>query len=145
MISLESLARLVAEHGAKFSIPVPPLAIGDREFATDDRPVLMGAVNLSRDSTYRDSIATSLEVAVRKARVMSAQGADVVDIGAESSTARAVRVGPGEQIAALEPVVTALVGEGITVSVETYEPAVAKTCLKAGARVLNLTGGGRRR
>ena len=71
-------------------------------------PALMGCVNLSRDSTYRESIATSTESAIRKGRVLAAQGADLVDVGAESSTAKAARVDPQQQIDALVPVVGAL-------------------------------------
>ena len=52
----------------------------------------MGTVNLSRDSTYRESVAVSPESAIRKARIQVAQGAHVVDVGAESSTARAERI-----------------------------------------------------
>ena len=65
----------------------------------------MGCVNLSRDSTYRESIATSTESAIRKGRVLAAQGADLIDVGAESSTAKAARATPQQQIDALVPVV----------------------------------------
>jgi dihydropteroate synthase len=99
----------------------------------------MGTVNLSRDSTYRESIAVSTEAAIRKARTQVAQGASVVDLGAESSTARAARVDAPRQRAALGPVVEALAEECV-VSVETYQPEVVETCLAAGARILNLTG-----
>jgi dihydropteroate synthase len=102
--------------------------------------MLMGTVNLSRDSTYRESVAVSVESAVRKGRVMAAEGADIVDIGAESSTAAAARVGPAAQIAALVPVVEELVDSGILVSVETYEPSVVEAALAAGASVVNMTG-----
>ena len=99
----------------------------------------MGTLNLSRDSTYRESVAVSTRAAIRKARVQIAQGADVVDVGAESSTARAARVGADEQIARLVPVVTEIAVETVA-SVETYEPRVVEACLKSGARVLNMTG-----
>ena len=71
---------------------VAPLRVADRVFDVDSQPVIMGTVNLSRDSTYRESVAVSADSAVRKAAVMAAEGADIVDIGAESSTARAARV-----------------------------------------------------
>ena len=110
-----------------------PVTIGAGE------PVLMGTVNLSRDSTYRESVAVSAEAAIRKARVQVAQGARLVDIGAESSTARAARVSAAEQRSILLPVVEALATECV-VSVETYRLEVVQACLAAGARVLNLTG-----
>ena len=99
----------------------------------------MGTLNLSRDSTYRESVAVSTRSAIRKARVQIAQGASVVDVGAESSTARAARVQADEQIARLLPVITEIAVETV-VSVETYEPRVVEACLKSGARVLNMTG-----
>ena len=99
----------------------------------------MGTLNLSRDSTYRESVAVSTRSAIRKARVQIAQGANVVDVGAESSTARAARVRADEQIARLLPVITEIAVETV-VSVETYEPRVVEACLKSGARVLNMTG-----
>ncbi|QIK75275.1 dihydropteroate synthase [Nocardioides piscis] len=72
-------------------------------------------------------------------RIQAAQGASVIDLGAESSNATAARVGADEQIATLVPAVEGLV-EHAVVSVETYEPRVVKACLAAGARVLNMTG-----
>jgi dihydropteroate synthase len=140
VISLSALADLVDRHGADLLQPCSPLRIGDRSFDVDDVPVVMGTVNLSRDSTYRESVAVSTESAIRKARVMAAQGADIVDVGAESSTARAARVGAPEQVAALVPVIEAVSADGIAVSVETYEPSVVRACLEAGAVVLNMTG-----
>jgi dihydropteroate synthase len=105
----------------------------------DQAPTLMGTLNLSRGSTYRESVAVSPESALRKARVQVAQGAHVVDVGAESSTAHADRVGAADQVKALAPVVEALAAEAV-VSVETYEPTVVSACLAAGARILNMTG-----
>ncbi len=140
MISLADLAALANRHEGSWGKPVAELWIGDRSFDTDLTPVVMGTVNLSRDSTYRESIAVSVESAVRKARVMAAEGAQVVDIGAESTTARAVRVPGAQQAAALVPVVAAVVAEGVAASVETYEPEVAAAGLGAGAVVLNMTG-----
>lgn len=138
MITLADLADLASRYPEALRAPVGPLRIGDREIGP--RPAIMATVNLSRDSTYRESIAPSRESAIRKARVASASGADVVDIGAESSTARAARVGVDDQLMRLLPVVEGCVAEGICVSVETYEPQVARAGLKAGAQVLNMTG-----
>jgi dihydropteroate synthase len=140
VITLRELARLAAEHADDLDRPVEPLRLGDREIDTDTRPAVMGVVNLSRDSTYRESVVTSPESAVRKGRVLAAQGADVVDVGAESSNGTSARVDADRQVATLVPVVRALAESGVTVSVESYEPPVVAACLEAGARVLNLTG-----
>ena len=100
MISLAGLAGLVQEFGDAEQHSVGPLLIGAQSLDVDARPAVMGTVNLSRDSTYRESIATSTASAIRKARVQAAQGAHLVDIGAESSTARAARVGAEDQVRA---------------------------------------------
>jgi dihydropteroate synthase len=105
----------------------------------DDLPLLMGVVNLSRDSTYRESIAGSTGAALHKARVQTAQGARIIDLGAEASSDTADRVGPDEQIDKLLPVVEEL-SRDTAVSVETYRPAVVRAVLDAGARMINLTG-----
>ena len=138
MISLEDLAALWDAFSADLALPLAPVRIGDVVIG-DAAPVLMGTLNLSRGSTYRESVAVSHESAIRNVRVMVAQGAQVVDIGAESSTARAERIAADDQIAALVPVIEALAGE-VVLSVETYEPSVVRSSLAAGARVLNMTG-----
>jgi dihydropteroate synthase len=140
-VDLISLARLAAEHSESWAHPVAPVRIGGVERDLDADPLIMGVVNLSRDSTYRDSVAVSAESAIRRARVMHAQGAGVVDLGAESSTLRAARVGELDQAAALVPVIEALTALGVPTSVEAYSPRVVADCLTAGASVVNLTGG----
>jgi dihydropteroate synthase len=140
MISLSTLAHLADTFRSDLDQAVAPLLVGDRVFNTDTLPAVMGCVNLSRDSTYRESIAPSVEAAVRKGIVLAAQGADFVDIGAESSGAKASRIGTREQITSLVPVIEQLSSAGIVVSAETYDPDVARACLKAGAKLLNFTG-----
>lgn len=135
MLSLAGLAGLVEAWGVPDDHPVPPLPLPG-EPAT----AVMGTLNLSRDSTYRESIAISVESAVRKGRVMAAQGAHLIDIGAESTTRAAARVGAADQAAALVPVIERLTDEAIPVSVESYEAPVVEAALKAGATVINLTG-----
>jgi len=138
MISLSALAALHSEYADDLARPVEPVTVGGVTIGGRE-PVLMGTVNLSRDSTYRESIAVSTEAAVRKARTQVAQGAHLVDVGAESSTAAAARVDAGAQVERLRPVVEALAPECV-VSVETYRPEVVEASLKAGAHILNLTG-----
>lgn len=137
---MQQLVGLAESYPDDLNSVCEPLRIKDREFFTDEAPAIMGCINLSRDSTYRDSIAPSTESAIRKGRVMAAQGAAVIDIGAESTTLRADRVGMDQQIASLTPVISALAEDGVFVSAETYEPYVARACLEAGAAVINFTG-----
>jgi dihydropteroate synthase len=137
MISLEALSNLYLQHSQALNAPVAPLIVNGKPI---ERAALMATVNLSRDSTYRESIAISPEAAIRKSRVYFAQGADLIDIGAESSTAKASRVSAHDQIKQLVPVIEQLTADSIPVSAETYEPEVVKACLNAGATVLNFTG-----
>lgn len=139
-LDLAALSRLAAEHHEALAQQVASIRIGGVTRDLDAEPLIMGVVNLSRDSTYRPSVAVSTDSAVRRATVMAAQGAHVVDVGAESSTARAARVGPSAQSAALVPVIRALTASGVPTSVEAYSRQVVADCLAAGASVLNLTG-----
>lgn len=142
MITLADLAALQARYADAWAAPITPLTIagpaGDVVIG-DGQVQLMGCINLSRDSTYRESVATSPTDAVRMARIQAAQGAAVIDLGAESSNAKARRVDATAQATALVPVVEELAKEAI-VSIETYEPSVVRACLAAGASVLNMTG-----
>lgn len=140
MITLAGLARLAAEHADDLNRTVSPLRLGGKTFDTDREPVVMSVVNLSQDSAYRESVAVSTESAVRKARVQVAQGAHLVDLGAESTVATANAVDDQAQQRLLLPVIEQLVKDEIAVSVETYEVPVAQAALEAGACVLNLTG-----
>ncbi|WP_309647682.1 dihydropteroate synthase [Nocardioides sp.] len=140
MISLAALAEMAEAHRDTLDAPVAPVVLGDRVIDSDTTPVVMATLNLSRDSTYRDSIATSTESAIRRGRIFAAQGADLVDIGAESTNAAATRVERQGQVDKLVPVIKALADSDVVVSAETYHPDVAEACLKAGAKVLNFTG-----
>ena len=75
-----------------------------------------------------------------RGKTLAAQGAAIVDIGAESTLAHAARVDKTSQNEKLLPIVRALSQAEILVSVETYESEVASASLEAGAKVLNITG-----
>ena len=140
MLTLENLAELLAANRAAAASRVKEFGIGGRRFAFNSRPAIMGVVNLSGDSWYRESVCLTVESAVRRGRVLQTQGAEIVDLGAESTLAQAARLDDKAQNSKLLPVLKELRQSGILVSVETYQPAVARTCLEAGANVLNLTG-----
>jgi dihydropteroate synthase len=140
MLSLEQLGALLQQEPAAAGAPVREFALGGHTFASNTRPALMGVLNLSADSWYRESVKLTTESAIRRGRVLHEQGADIVDVGAESTLAQAARADEAAQNSRLLPVVRALSEAGIVVSVETYHPAVTQACLAAGARVLNLTG-----
>ena len=140
MLTLEHLAGLWEQNRAAASATVKEFAIGGRGFAFNTAPALMGVVNLSPDSWYRESVCLTAEAAIQRGRVLTGQGADLVDLGAESTLAHAARADAEAQSKQLVPVVKGLCAAGVLVSVETYEPAVARACLEAGANVINLTG-----
>jgi dihydropteroate synthase len=141
MLTLEALAELAGRHRAELGHEVASFELRGLSFGgRAGQPSLMGVVNLSADSWYRESVAVGAEAAIRRGRRVIAEGAQLVDLGAESTLAHAARAGTSEQLAKLLPVVRALAAEGALVSVETYEPEVAEACLGAGACVLNLTG-----
>jgi dihydropteroate synthase len=140
MLSLEQLAGLLESHREAAKAKVREFSIGGQFFAFNSAPAIMGVVNLSADSWYRESVCLSAERAVERGRILHAQGAHIVDVGAESTLDRAARLDESAQKSKLLPVVQALAADGLLVSVETYQAQVARGCLEAGAKVINLTG-----
>ena len=140
MMMLEQLAELVEKHRDAIGASVQEFSLGGRAFAFNTAPAIMGVVNLSADSWYRESVCLSADAAIQRGLVLAAQGAAIIDVGAESSLAHAARVDDAGQKSALIPVVKALREHDVLVSVETYQPAVTRACLEAGANILNLTG-----
>src|ERR1017187_4487144 len=140
MLKLENLAELLENNRAAASARVREFPIGGRKFNFNSRPAIMGVVNLSPDSWYRESVCLTAEAAVQRGKVLAAQGADMVDIGAESTLAHAARMEDAAQNSKLIPVIKKLRAAKILTSVETYSPKVASAAFEAGANILNLTG-----
>jgi dihydropteroate synthase len=140
MLTLEKLGELLETNRAAASATVKEFSIGGRAFNFNSRPAIMGVINLSADSWYRESVCLTTESAIQRAQVLNAQGAEIVDIGAESTLSQAARVDGAAQNSKLLPVIRELKSAGILTSVETYELSVTRACLEAGANVLNLTG-----
>jgi len=140
VLGLEQLSDLLETHRDAARALVREFTIGGRHFAFNSGPAIMGVINLSPDSWYRESVCLTAESAIRRGRVLREQGAQIIDVGAESTLPQAARVGEAEQTTRLLPVIKGLRESGILVSIETYEPAVARACLEAGANILNLTG-----
>ena len=140
MLKLEQLAELLEKNRAAATARVKEFSVGGKPFAFNSQPAIMGVVNLSPDSWYRESVCLTAEAAIQRGKVLHEQGADIVDVGAESTLAHAARVNDVAQNSKLIPVIKELRRAGVLVSVETYQPAVTRTCLEAGANILNLTG-----
>jgi len=140
VLNLEQLSDLLEKNRAAASARVKEFPIGGRHFAFNSQPAIMGVINLSPDSWYRESVCLTTAAAVQRGRLLKEQGADIVDIGAESTLSNAARVDDAGQNAKLLPVIKTLRESDVLVSVETYQPAVTRACLEAGANILNLTG-----
>jgi len=118
-----------------------------REFTIDLRgiplrlgqgPVIMGILNVTPDSFSDGGRYLSFEAALARAREMVDEGADIIDVGAESSRPGSSPVDEEEEISRLLPVVEGLLQDGIApVSVDTYKPLVAEAALRAGAHMVN--------
>src|SRR5580692_9190604 len=129
MLKLEQLAELLEQNRAAAQARVKEFSIGGRPFNFNSQPAIMGVINLSPDSWYRESVCLNAEQAIQHGKVLSAQGARIIDVGAESSLAHAALVDENAQNSRLLPVIKGLRAEGLLVSVETYKPAVTQACL----------------
>ncbi len=105
MLNLEELAELLAKHRTAAQASVREFSLGGKHFAFNAQPAIMGVVNLSADSWYRESVCLSSASAIQRGQVLSAQGADIVDVGAESTLAHAARVDDDLQKSKLLPVI----------------------------------------
>lgn len=101
------------------------------------RPLVMGIVNLTPDSFSGDGLAASAAQAIAHARAQIAAGADILDLGAESSRPGAIPTPLDEELNRLLPVLEALADCGVPISVDTYKPEVMRAALAAGAAMIN--------
>jgi dihydropteroate synthase len=102
---------------------------------------LYGVVNASPDSLNTDSIATTPDAAVARARVLLDDGADGIDLGGQGSTDLATVVDWHEEWERLAPIVPALAALGVALSVDSWRPEVVWRALEAGATVINAANG----
>lgn len=102
-----------------------------------DRPLVMGIVNLTPDSFSGDGLAGQRDRAIAQARAQIEAGADLLDLGAESTRPGAVPTPEAEELARLLPVLEAVQGLGVPISVDTYKPGVMRAALAAGASMIN--------
>jgi dihydropteroate synthase len=110
---------------------------GDTEFHWGERTYVMGIINVSPDSFSGDGL-TSIEAAVAQAHQFVNQGADILDIGGESTRPGTDIVSVDEEISRVVPVIERLAGEvTVPLSIDTYKSAVAQRALEAGARIIN--------
>jgi dihydropteroate synthase len=100
------------------------------------KPKLMGVVNVTPDSFSDGGLYLDAEAAIAHGRELVAQGADILDVGGESTRPGAEEVDEAEELRRVRPVVEGLVGTA-TVSIDTSKLAVAKAALDGGATIVN--------
>ena len=114
------------------------MIIGGKVFDTEHRTYIMGILNVTPDSFSDGGRYSGLDAALSHAERMIKEGADIIDVGGESTRPGHIPVGNGEEIERVVPVIEALKREfDVPVSVDTYKSRVARAALQAGADLVN--------
>ncbi len=122
---------------SRFSLPKCPIwDIGKKRFILN-RPIIMGILNVTPDSFSDGGLHNSASAAIEFAHQMIAEGADIIDVGGESTRPGAKGITPEQELDRVLPIVEALAAQGVVVSIDTYHPEVAKQCVEAGAMIIN--------
>ena len=120
---------------------LPATRCGNTEFRWGERTYIMGVVNLSPDSFSGDGIGDDAEAAVAQAQRMVAEGADVIDVGGESTRPGTEPLSAEdieEELRLVIPVIERLAAAlTVPVSIDTYKAEVARQAVKAGAAIIN--------
>ncbi len=120
----------------------PRLVIRGRDFTWGERTYLMGVINTTPDSFSGDGLGGDVGRAVALARRMEAEGADILDVGAESTKPDASPVDADEEMRRLLPSLRAIrEATALPISVDTYRATVASAALEAGADMVNDVSG----
>ncbi|RLF46711.1 MAG: dihydropteroate synthase [Thermoplasmata archaeon] len=105
---------------------------------TGKRTLIMGILNVTPDSFYEGGKYSSVESALERAREMVEEGADIIDVGGESSRPGSLPVSKDEELSRILPVIKAISDElDVPISVDTYRAEVAEEAIKAGAGMVN--------
>ena len=105
---------------------------------TGKRTLIMGILNVTPDSFYDGGKYSSVESALERAREMVEEGADIIDVGGESSRPGSLPVSKDEELSRILPVIKAISDElDVPISVDTYRAEVAEEAIKAGAGMVN--------
>jgi dihydropteroate synthase len=117
--------------------PVSPPGLPD-----PGRCLVMGVVNVTPDSFSDGGAWFGTDAAIARGLELAAEGADIVDVGGESTRPGAQRISAEEELRRVGPVIEGLVAAGVPVSVDTMRAEVADYALQAGARLVNDVSGG---
>ena len=118
-----------------------PHAHGSYDNLPTDRTLIMGILNVTPDSFSDGGLHTDAATAVAHAKALVAQGADIIDVGGESTRPGATRVPLAEEQRRVLPVIEALAAENIVMSVDTLNPETARAAVAAGAHIINDVAG----
>ncbi len=111
---------------------------GNLELRWGERTYIMGILNVTPDSFSGDGVGDDIEAAVAKARQLAEEGADIIDVGGESTRPGAPPVPTEEELRRVVLVIERLAAElSVPISIDSYKSAVAERALEAGARMLN--------
>lgn len=114
------------------------MKIGNRIFNTDDETYIMGILNVTPDSFYDGGNYNKIDKALIQAERMISEGADIIDVGGESTRPGHTQISDAEEIERVVPVIEALKERfDVPVSIDTYKSEVALHALKAGADMVN--------
>ena len=120
-------------------------ACGKATFEWGTRTYVMGVLNITPDSFSGDGLGTNVELAVEQARRFVEEGADILDVGGESTRPGAQPVPIHEEIDRVLPVIERLVAEvDVPISIDSYKQPVVRAALEAGAGMINDIWGLRR-
>lgn len=109
-----------------------------KSLLANKKPLIMGILNVTPDSFFDGGRYLDRELAVERALEMADSGADIIDIGGESSRPGAEPVSEKEELARVLPVIEAIAPKiSVPISIDTYKAAVAKRALNAGAEIVN--------
>jgi dihydropteroate synthase len=135
--SLQPLAEAL-DRAMSIEIPPEPTPLGGRCFVWGERTYVMGVLNVTPDSFSDGGLYASVESAVGRGLALAAAGADLIDIGGESTRPGAPAVGADEELSRVLPVVEQLRARtDVPLSIDTGKATVARAALAAGASLVN--------
>jgi dihydropteroate synthase len=137
---LPGVGRQIADLIESLDAPRGPLTLGKYTLPLGERTLVMGIINVTPDSFSGDSLGDDVEAAISQAKRMMAEGADILDVGGQSTRPGSDPVPVEEELRRVLPIVERLVapdGVPLPVSVDTTRAAVAEAVLKSGAHMIN--------
>lgn len=134
---------LIGKEGLKRVLPIR----NDLLWDWSERTFVMGVLNLTPDSFSDGGKFQSVEAAISQVRLMISEGADIIDLGAQSTRPRADRISPREELERLIPILEAVLEmpemEGKLVSIDTFYSEVASEAVRKGAHIVNDVSAGK--